>query len=253
MISDIYFDDNYGKLYEDIEKGSAIIFNFENQYGKIKHQFIKRKIPIYINDNIYYDIITPYGYGGPIILECVPGKQKDLIEGFYKDFKIFCNNNFIVSEFIRFHPIFNNAQLFNDIYDVCFDRKTLGTNLKNFDDPIKAEFSKSCRKNIRQALNKGVGYRIIKAPEDVSTFKDIYYSTMDRNKAKSFYYFNDDYFNKALHYFKNNIVLVEALFGGKTIAAGFYFIYDKIIHMHLSGSLNEYLYLSPAYILRYAI
>lgn len=34
---------------------------------------------------------------------------------------------------------------------------------------------------------------------------------------------------------------------------GFYFVYNDIIHIHLSGTLSEYLYLSPAYILRYAI
>ena len=40
---------------------------------------------------------------------------------------------------------------------------------------------------------------------------------------------------------------------GKTIAAGLYFIYNDVIHIHLSGTLTEYLYLSPAYILRYAV
>ena len=39
----------------------------------------------------------------------------------------------------------------------------------------------------------------------------------------------------------------------KVIAAGMYFLYDKIIHVHLSGTKSEYLYLSPAYVLRYAL
>src|SRR5699024_5223462 len=34
---------------------------------------------------------------------------------------------------------------------------------------------------------------------------------------------------------------------------GFYFIYENIIHIHLSGTLSEYLHLSPAYILRYGV
>ena len=37
-----------------------------------------------------------------------------------------------------------------------------------------------------------------------------------------------------LKYFRKNVILVEAIFEGKTIAAGFYFIYNKTIHIHLS-------------------
>lgn len=35
--------------------------------------------------------------------------------------------------------------------------------------------------------------------------------------------------------------------------AGIYFAFKDIIHIHLSGTLSEYLFLSPAYILRYAV
>ena len=51
---------------------------------------------------------------------------------------------------------------------------------------------------------------------------------------------------------KENLLFVEAIYEEKTIAAGLYLISDGIIHTHLSGTLSEYLYLSPAYILRYA-
>ena len=64
--------------------------------------------------------------------------------------------NNIVSEFIRFHPICQNALDFKEIYNATCIRKTLGTNLEKYDNPIQEEFSKSCRKNIRQALNKGI-------------------------------------------------------------------------------------------------
>ena len=46
---------------------------------------------------------------------------------------------------------------------------------------------------------------------------------------------------------------METFFNNEVIAAGLYFISNKIIHVHLSGTLKEYLNLSPAYILRYAI
>ena len=45
-MKDIYFDENYGKLYEEIEKGKAIVFECKTKNGSIINQFIKRKIPI---------------------------------------------------------------------------------------------------------------------------------------------------------------------------------------------------------------
>ena len=47
-----------------------------------------------------------------------------------------------------------NAKDFENIYRINCIRKTLGTNLKQFEDPVASEFSKSCRKNIRQAIKK---------------------------------------------------------------------------------------------------
>ena len=252
MSKDIYFDKNYGKLYEHIEKGKTEIFEYKDENGKISNQFIIREIPIKINENIYYDIVTPYGYGGPIIEKCV-GSREELVLKYEKAFTQFCKNKNIVSEFVRFHPIENNAKDFKKIYKAQCIRKTVGTNLKDFENPERQEFSKSCRKNIRQAINKGITYKVIKNPDDLQEFKKIYYSTMDRNNATDYYYFGDEYFSKILKYFKNNVLLVKAIFQEKTIASGLYFVYDKKIHIHLSGTLSEYLYLSPAYILRYAV
>ena len=75
---------------------------------------------------------------------------------------------------------------------------------------------------------------------------------MNRNEASDYYYFDDDYFSDCLRYYGKNILLVEAYWEGKTIAAGLYFFYGKIIAAHLSGTLSEYLHLSPAYIIKYA-
>lgn len=70
MSIDIYFDENYGKLYEEKENGKAEVYIFKTKEGRIVNQFIKREIPITISGEKYYDIITPYGYGGPIIEKC---------------------------------------------------------------------------------------------------------------------------------------------------------------------------------------
>ena len=249
---DIYFTEEYGKLCEVIEKGTSQVFRYKSEYGEIQHQFIKREIPQLVDGKQYFDITTPYGYGGPLILSVQNGKKEQLCEEFGKAFARYCEENRIVSEFVRFHPIKNNAVDFEKLYHPIYIRNTLGTNLSDFDDPVQSEFSKGCRKSIRQALHEGITYRVTENPDSLDTFIEIYYATMKRDHATDFYYFDRSYFEKALQFFKKQILLIEAFFEEKTIAAGLYFISDGVIHVHLSGTLSDYLYLSPAYILRYA-
>ena len=134
VTSDIYFDQNYGKLYEKADKGSAVIFNHESQYGKVMHQFIKRCIPAELlsDGEELYDIVTPYGYGGPLIVESEDGCRELLVRSFYEDFSQYCAEQKIVSEFVRFHPIAQNALDFKEVYQPIWDRNTLGTYLKSY-------------------------------------------------------------------------------------------------------------------------
>jgi serine/alanine adding enzyme len=247
---DLYFEPAYGKLYEKVENGTCEIFEYKCSFGTVSHMFIKREIPI---DRSFHDIITPYGYGGPIITVCQEGRKSELVNEFIIAFKHYCENNRIVSEFVRFHPIIGNVHDFSSIYEVKHIRNTIGTNLVAYEDPIQSEFSKSCKKNIKKALRMGVDFRITEQPKDLHDFQKIYYSTMRRNEAAEYYFFGDDYFNKCLKLLGTHIVTVEAIYQEQTIAMGLYFIYNKTIHIHLSGTFSSFLDLSPAYILRYAV
>lgn len=247
---DIYFDPKYGKAYEEKEKGLINVFEYENEYGKICNIFLKRKI-LFEGEEDLYDIVTPYGYGGPSIEFYDENNKGNLVEEYYQEFEKYCNENKIVSEFVRYHPIEKNHIYFTKFYDVKNLGQTVGTNLKG-ENVYENEFSKSARKTIRQCLNKGITYEVIHKPNEVEDFKKIYYSTMDRNNAKEYYYFNDEYFKYFLDNFNENILYIKILYENKVIAAAFYFVFNKTIHAHLSGTLTEYLKLSPAYITKYA-
>lgn len=248
---DIYFEPDYAKLYEN-DDSQAVEFRFECEYGVITNLFLKRKINITLDDGIqYYDIVTPYGYGGPVIHESTD--KTKLIEEYMRSFSAYVLKNNIVSEFIRFHPIINNGVDFKDAYNSIFNRKTVGTNL-TFDDVIGVEFSKHKRKEIRRILkNPDIHYEIDEHPQDLDDFLEIYYSTMDRDNADSYFYFKPDYFNELINRLGCHIITGKVFLGNKLIAMGIYFSYGKYLHAHLSGSLSEYLEYSPAYILKYAL
>lgn len=251
---DIYFSLEYAQLYED-ENSKAVEYVCENQYGRITNVFLKRTIPFRLNDHeTYFDIITPYGYGGPVIQRLTsPEVKKKLIDSYMVDFQKYAEHNNIVSEFVRFHPIIGNGIDFKESYQSIFDRKTVGTTL-TYDDVITEEFSKHKRKDIRRILRiPGIRYEIDEEPITLDPFVEIYYSTMERDNAEEFYYFKKEYFQQMLKSFPQNIVTGKVYYMDQLIAMGVYFRYGKYLHAHLSGTLSQYLRYSPAYILKYAL
>lgn len=246
MKKDIYYNIYYGRLYEDTEHGKLEKFEIDSEYGVIEHIFIKREIEMNA-DGIYYDIVTPYGYGGPIITEC-KDKEK-LLAQFEKEFTRYCVENHIVSEFIRFHPIFKNALDFKDIYDVVYSRHTVGTNLKDYDDPVQAEFSKSLRREIKKAEKNGVTVKTILMPKDLSVFKKLYEETMDRNKADAYYYFPDSYYEYIIKNLGKSVLEIQLSYENKIIASEIYFIEGDLMHAHLLGSSQTMLDLNAGALL----
>lgn len=252
-MKDIYFEKDYGRLYEKIEKGVCEEFIFEHALGTVRHLFIKREIPIKLDDRIFYDLMTPYGYGGPHI---VSGRQEDKAELaaiFQQAFGEYCREKGIVSEFVRFHPVLKNHLDFSNCYELIFKRHTIQTDLANSADPILTEYSASCRRDIRHALKAGVEYRVIEQPENLEDFKELYTSTMQRNSADSIYYFDDEYFQNCIDWLGDCLLLVEVSYQGSVIGMSLNFVCGDYIHVHLTGTRKEYHHLAPAYVLQYAL
>lgn len=252
---DIYFQKAYAKLHETIENGVADSFEVKTEAGKITHQFIKREIPFHVEGDKYSDLITPYGYGGPMIEwkdDATEEQKHSLIRRFEADYSKWCKENNIVSEFIRFHPLYDYAKYFSEYFNIQNIRQVIATPIDSNKETFEKEFSKSTRKVVRKSLKAGVSYRVTQNPESIDAFLKVYYSTMDRNNAADFYYFDKTYFEKCLAEFQDHILLIEVLFEDQVIAAGFYFISEDKIYAHLSGTDTSYLNLSPAYIIKYA-
>ena len=251
---DIYFEPEYAALYED-EQNKAVEYVYSDENGTVTNLFMKRKINIETGDGApYYDIITPYGYGGPVIISLRdPDRKKELLSAYLKDFSVYTKRNRIVSEFVRFHPIIGNGLDFQEFYQSKYDRHTTGTTL-TYDDVILAEFSKHKRKDIRKILqNPEIRYAIDEKPDNLDDFLEVYYSTMDRDAADAYYYFDRKYFEQLLAGFPDNVITGKVFLQDKLIAMGVYFRYGRFLHAHLSGTLSEYLHYSPAYILKYAL
>lgn len=243
---DIYYAPAYGKLYEAIENGEYIQYRFLSNFGTVVHPFIKRRVPYLVDGKQYYDIVTPYGYGGPLIIwfsddsdDC----RSRLMAEFLKDFRIYCHDNDIICEFIRFHTLYENA-LYAPTgeggYQVINNRHTVAIDLT---DPefFSTQFDSKCRNMVRKAKKMGVATEIDPNLTTVDTFADIYYETMTKDSADDYYFFKRQYFYKIRDELADESLLVNAALDGQTVASSL-FLYTPggFAHYHLSATRMEF-------------
>ncbi|MCI1590688.1 lipid II:glycine glycyltransferase FemX [Heyndrickxia oleronia] len=235
---DIYYSHEYAELFAEAQGGVPEAVYFENIRGRVFYPYIKREIPL---KKGYFDIITPYGYGGPIL-----EGDRSIIKTFHSLFKNYCLNSNIVTETIGLHPLINNIDYIKEIMKVDYIRKTVAVDLTPPINEIRNNYSQSNKRNIRKAIRTGVNVNISTNNSDIKRFIDLYYETMDRNQAAQFYYFKPRYFYKQLE--STNLsksFLLIAQYNGEIIGAVLFVVGKEYAHYHLGASKTEFLHLRP--------
>lgn len=253
---DVFFLADYLALYEQRGEGSARLFVYkESDSQYVLYPFLIRVIPAKVDGKTYFDIITPYGYGGPLYSRQELKKDEAFNERFRDLFSSYCRMEGIVSEFVRFHPYRNNEQgvirhmLVTVVGDIVYNDLLLP------EEDIWAGTASSKKRRIKKSRKNGVTVRFIDGAdittEDVFTFYRIYTETMDKKQASSFYYFPlsflHDYFQSLASY----ITLAVAEQNGAVISANLILKTGRFATIHLSASLKEHLPLCPNCNLRY--
>lgn len=245
---EINFTEHYGKLYESVEDGELKIFNFENEYGKIKNMFIKRKIPFQLENKDYFDIVTPYGYGGPVIQEATD--EEKLLSGYFEAFSKYCQKNDIITEFIRF-DLFENTQVRESFYG---DTSLVGNCIvKNLKLPIEEDVRKKIFKDARIAKEKGVKIIMEQTGEHIDDFLEVYYSTMNRNGAEEYYYFDKPFFEQIHETMKDQFLYAFAIVDEKVIAASLILIGEERAFGFLAGTIKEFYSYHPEVLIQLTV
>ncbi len=205
LSKDVYYSDEYISLYLN---ESDRIFKFEYKEGDkvFMNKAIKKSIDALGRD--FFDLETAYGYGGYYINT----NNEEFIQRAVNKYKDFCKSQNIVAEFIRFHPFLNNIEIVGKFLDFFRkDRKVVYIDLEK-----DKSYRKSLIRNIKKAIDSKLNFKILeKNRRNIELFIDLYYKTMERNKANSFYFFSENYFYKLMKMRDANLYGVE--FKGKII------------------------------------
>jgi serine/alanine adding enzyme len=231
-LPDIYFLPEWGKAFQELDNGEACIFDYEDVPGHIYYQFIKRKIPYKLNSNTYYDIITPYGFSGPVILENNKPDEGILVSKFEDSFNEYCIKEHIISEYVRFNPWLRNHLDFERIYKMRSNNYTLYIDL-TVNDIFMDEFCSKIRNKIRKAKKSGVQLEFDFSGLSLNEFSRLYQFTIEKNDITDYYKFSIEFLEKVFKALNNRQFLINARFDGKLITSAIFMDYGDYLHFHL--------------------
>ena len=249
-MADLYFNPNYAKVYENID-GKSETFYFSCQYGKVQNTFILRPVKWELDEKKWYDIVTPYGYGGPVVLECTD--MQKLMEAYHEGFFAYCMEHNIVCEFVRFH-LFDNVDVRQHYYgqtENVLDNVVVDTT-GDYDN-IWMNYEHKVRKNVKKAVANGLQMCIESNLDHLDGFLDIYYTTMDRNQATDYYYFKRSYFEDIARLLPENFMYFHVLKDNKVISTELVLCAEHYAYSFLGGTNEEYYAMRPNDFLKDAI
>jgi hypothetical protein len=234
---DIYFTPGYYRIYEDLGDGLANCFVFKTKDKIAMYPYLINSVNECGFDlpDKYFDIQGAYGYNGVLTSSLDP----KFIQTFFESFDLFCQEENIIAEFMRFHPVLKNELFSRDYMTVIHDRNTVLLDLnKSYAEIWDTEYSSKNRNMIRKAIRLGYLCQIETTPgkDSIDRFISIYHNSMRLAGAEPYYYFNIDYFNNMFKYLKDKIYLFNIFnHNGEIICSSIFLHYNDYFHYHLSG------------------
>lgn len=247
---DVYYLSGYVKAFQIHGDGDPVLFYYVDENLKGINVVMKRDVAddLFFWDKIerdtVFDLITPYGYGGWLIEG--DGERTEL----RSTYEAWCREHNVVSEFVRYHPMLNNATPSESWYDVIHLGKTIAMDLFS-PEVIWSNLTSKNRNMVRKAMKSGVEIYHGQFPSIYKTFKEIYDLTMDSDHATDYYYFKDEFYDSVRNDLSEESEIFWAELDGKIIAASIMIFANGYMNYHLSGSLREYQHLAPSNLLLY--
>lgn len=246
---DVYYLSGYSRGFHLHGDGEPLLLYYEGLNGRGISVVMRRDIadiPRFeekIPAGKLFDYSTPYGYGGWVV-------EGSVHQELSCEYEVFCQQEGIVSEFVRFHPVLNNAASLSESYEIRQLGPTVALDLKS-KDTIWQNITSKNRNMIRKAQKNGIIISHGNTLDLYKKFEIIYKETMDRDEASPYYYFEQSMYDSLREDLPGCAEVFYAELDGEIIATSIILGANGRLNYHLSGSKAEYRSLAPSNLLLY--
>lgn len=242
---DIYYLSGYVKAFELHGDGEPQLLYYEDDGLKAMYVYMKRRTDI----EGYYDSITPYGYGG-VLFEGEASEAS--LQAFWKAYADKMREEGIVDNFVRYHPMLDNARVMKRLSAVTDLGKTIALDLTS-PDVIWSNITSKNRNMIRKAEKNDIQILHGRDFALFADFKRIYNATMEKDHAGSYYFFDDAFYESIHRDLYEHYEMFYAVLNGEPVSMSIILFANHQMHYHLSGSLSAYRSLAPSNLLLYKV
>lgn len=158
---DVYYLPGYARAFEENGDGQALLVYLERAGTRAANVVFKKDVadcPAFrgkVGRGEWFDLSTPYGYGGFLVEGGDAG-------GILEEYEDFARRSRVVSEFVRFHPLLENWNGLGGFYEVvrlggtiCIDTSSAGDIWNNFSSQNRNKIRKA-RKAGRRSSGAGI-------------------------------------------------------------------------------------------------
>lgn len=251
---DVYYLHGYVDAFKVHGDGAPILIYYESQSLRGIYVAMVRDLSslpwagsiIVLGE--WYDISSPYGYGGWLFEGDV---TEENLTSFYKEYRTYMLVHHYVCNFVRYSPVLENADMMKPFGVVTDLGKTIAIDLSSKEIIWKNITSKN-RNMIRKAMkNEVVIEHSIPTQHLMATFKRIYDETMRQDDAIEYYFFDDAFYQSIIDNLGDNTEVFYAVKDGVIIAVSIILLENGLMHYHLSGTDSNYRKLAPTNLLLY--
>lgn len=246
---DVSYLCKYSEAYQLQGEGEALLLYYDSGETRAINVVMKRDVSNleFLNGKIptdtWFDISSPYGYGGILVEGVEHNKVNEIYNEFY-------NENGYISEFVRFN-LFNE---FKSHYSGCVEtqiRNVVRTLDISIDDILK-DFEHKVRKNLNKAMKYGLEVEIDSTGERLDEFLSIYYGTMKRTNANKKFFLSEEFF-RTINEMSDNFVYIHILYDKKIISSELILYGPENCYSFLGGTDQEYFNMRPNDFLKFQI
>jgi hypothetical protein len=246
---EVFAHPSYAKLFAS-PSDRVMCAAMQTDNGGILFPFLMQSLmrePWSESHETIFDLVSPYGYGGPFAWNCTENDAKD----FWRAFLSWGNTQKVISSFIRLHLF--DEQLLALPCEIISDRMNIVRSLEQTPEEIWHDFEHKVRKNVSRAKSSNLSVEIDLNGRRLDDFLSIYYSTMDRRDADKAYYFPRDFFESIVSQLIGQFAFFFTLCRDKIVSTELVLISADHIYSFLGGTLTEAFHQRPNDYLKYEI